>query len=106
VGGFEGAVVATLGIFLPAFFFVALSVPLMPHVRRSSWTAAALDGVNVAAVGLMAAVAWDLGRAAIVDWLTALLALVTAVILVHFKVNSAWLVLAGGAVGLVYKGLM
>jgi len=106
VGGFEGAVVATLGIFLPAFFFVALSVPLMPHVRRSSWTAAALDGVNVAAVGLMAAVAWDLGRAAIVDWLTALLALVTAVILVRFKVNSAWLVLAGGAVGLVYKGLM
>jgi chromate transporter len=105
VGGFEGAVVATVGIFLPAFIFVAISVPLLPHVRRSSWTSAALDGVNAAAVALMAGVAWQLGRAAVIDWLTALLAILAAVALVRFKVNSVWLVLAGGAVGLLYKGL-
>ena len=102
VGGLWGAVVATLGIFLPAFLFVSLSVPVLPHLRKSPWTAAALDGVNVAAVGLMAGVAWELGRAAVVDWFTALLALVTAFVLIRFRVNSVWLVIGGGAAGILY----
>ncbi len=102
VGGFSGAIVATLGIFLPAFLFVALSVPVLPHLRKSPWTAAALDGVNVAAVGLMAGVAWELGRAAVVDWFTALLAVVTAVVLIRFRVNSVWLVIGGGIAGILY----
>jgi len=105
VGGFQGAVVATLGIFLPAFLFVALSVPILPHLRKSPWTAAALDGVNVAAVGLMAGVAWELGRAAVVDWFTALLAAVAAVVLIRFRVNSVWLVIGGGVAGILYHTL-
>lgn len=106
VGGFSGALVATLGIFLPAFAYVALSVPLLPKLRRSPWTAAALDGVNVAAVGLMAGVAWELGRAAVVDWLTALLALVAAALLIRFKANSVWLIAGGAIVGVAYRGLV
>src|SRR5207253_9349898 len=65
VGGWQGALLATLAIFLPSFVFVALSHPLIPRIRGSRWTSAFLDGVNVAALGLMAAVAWQLGRAAI-----------------------------------------
>ena len=67
VAGVPGAVLATVGIFLPAFVFVALLHPLVPRLRRYPWTAAMLDGVNVAAMGLMAAVTWLLGRDAIVD---------------------------------------
>jgi chromate transporter len=101
VAGVPGAVLSTIGIFLPSFFFVALLHPLVPRLRRSPWTAALLDGVNVAAIGLMAAVAWQLGRDAIVDPLTAGLATVAAVLLIRLRVNSAWLVLGGGIVGLV-----
>jgi len=99
VAGFPGAVLATLGIFLPSFLFVALLHPLVPRLRRARWTAALLDGVNVAALGLMAAVTWVLARDAIIDWLTAALAVIAAVVLVRYKVNSAWLVLAGGVIG-------
>jgi chromate transporter len=105
-GGLSGALLATIGIFLPAFVFVGLSIPLMPHLRRSPWTAAALDGVNAAAIGLMAAVAWELGRAAIVDIMTVLLAAAAAILLIRYKVNSAWLVLGGGIIGIAYKSLL
>ena len=100
VAGTPGAVVATVGIFLPAFIFVAVLNRIVPAMRRSPWTAALLDGVNVAALGLMAGVTWQLGRAAIVDWLTALLAIAAVIVLFRFKLNSAWLVMAGGVVGL------
>jgi chromate transporter len=103
VAGVPGAILATIGIFLPSFLFVALLHPLVPRLRRSPWTAALLDGVNVAAIGLMAAVAWQLGRDAIVDPLTAGLAIVAAVLLIRFRVNSAWLVLGGGMVGLLVQ---
>jgi chromate transporter len=101
VAGLPGAALATLGIFLPSFVFVALLHPIVPRLRRYPWTAALLDGVNVAAMGLMAAVAWQLGRDAIVDPVTALLAIVAAVLLIRYRVNSAWLVLGGGICGLV-----
>jgi len=103
VGGGAGAVLATVGIFLPSFVFVAASRPLLPKIRASRWTAAFLDGVNVAALGLMAAVTWELARAAVVDWLTALLALAAAAVLIRFEVNSVWLILGGGGVGLLYR---
>ena len=103
VGGGSGAVLATLGIFLPSFVFVAASGPLLPRIRASRWTAAVLDGVNVAALGLMTAVTWALGRSAIVDALTAVLAAGSGVLLIRFKVNSVWLILGGGAVGLAYR---
>jgi len=99
VGGWSGAVLATLGIFLPSFVFVALSHPLVPLVRNRPWAGALLDGVNVSALALMAAVTLQLARAAIVDGLTGALALVATVALIRFRVNSAWLVLGGAAIG-------
>jgi chromate transporter len=93
-----GAVVATVGIFLPAFVLVAISGPLVPRIRRSATAGAFLDGVNVASLALMAAVSYQLGRAAIVDWLTVVLAIASAILLLRFRINSAWLVL-GGALG-------
>jgi chromate transporter len=101
VAGVPGAILSTIGIFLPSFLFVALTSPLIPRLRRSAWMSAFLDGVNVAAVGLMVAVTWELGRAAIVDWLTVALALVAALLLVRFKVNSTWLIAGGAIVGLI-----
>jgi len=100
LAGIPGAIVATLGIFLPSFFFVALLARVVPYIRKSPWTAAFLDGVNVAALGLMAGVTWQLGRAALIDIPTILLALAAGILLFRFKLNSAWLVLAGGIVGL------
>jgi len=100
LAGIPGAIVATIGIFLPSFCFVALLARIMPYIRKSPWTAAFLDGVNVAALGLMAGVTWQLGRAALIDLPTVLLAVVAAVLLFRFKLNSAWLVLAGGLIGL------
>jgi chromate transporter len=105
VGGWSGAVLATIGIFLPSFVFVALSHPLIPKLRGSSWTAALLDGVNLTALGLMAAVTAQLARAAIVDWFAAALATAAAVALILFRINSAWLVGGGAAVGFAYRML-
>jgi len=102
LAGVPGAVLATVGIFLPSFVFVALTNPLIPRLRRSPWMSAFLDGVNVAAVGLMAAVTWELGRSAIIDWLTLALALGAALLLFRFKVNSTWLIAGGGAAGIIY----
>lgn len=103
VGGLPGALVATLGIFLPSFFFVAAVYPLVPRLRASRWTGTFLDGVNVAALGLMAAVTWQLGQAALVDGLTVSMALVAGILAIRFRVNSAWLVLGGAAVGVIYR---
>jgi chromate transporter len=99
LGGGPGAVVATIGIFLPAFVFVALSGVLLPRIRHSPLTRAALDGVNVASLALMAVVTAQLARAAVVDWTTVACALVAAVLLFRWRVNSAWLVVGGAIVG-------
>jgi chromate transporter len=100
VAGVPGAVLATVGIFLPSFIFVALLHPVVPRLRRNPWTATLLDGVNVAALGLMAGVTWQLARDAIVDPLTATTALAAAVLLIRVRVNSAWLILGGALIGL------
>lgn len=103
VAGVPGALLATLGIFLPAFVFVAISNPLIPRLRRSRVTGALLDGVNVTAVALMAGVTWQLGRAALVDVTTAALAVAAAVLLIRFRVNSGWLIAGGAAVGVLAR---
>lgn len=105
VAGFGGAIVATVGIFLPAFVFVGLLQPLVSLMRRSTWARDLLDGVNVGAVGLMAGVMWQLGREAIVDVPTALLALGAAVILLRFALNSGWVILAGAVFGLLVSAV-
>jgi chromate transporter len=99
LGSSTGAIVATIGIFLPAFFFVAISGPLLPRLRRSPLAGAFLDGVNAASLALMIAVTWELGREAIVDLTTVTLAVLGAIGLIRFRLNSAWLVLAGGLIG-------
>jgi len=99
LGGTRGSVIATLGIFLPAFVYVAASAPLLPRLRRSKTAAGVLDGVNVASLALMLAVTWHLARAAIVDWPTGALAVFSLVLLGLTRINSVWLVLAGGLVG-------
>ena len=99
LAGAPGAIVATIGIFLPAFFFVAVSGPLVPKLRGSRAAAAFLDGLNAASVALMGFVTWQLGRAAIVDAATIALAAASAIVLWRFRVNSAWLVLGGAAAG-------
>ena len=103
LGGVWGAMLATVGIFLPSFIFVAAVNPLIPRLRQSPALGAVLDGVNAAALGLMAAVTLALGRAALVDGVTVLLALAAAVLLVRYKVNSTWLVLGGGAFALAWR---
>jgi chromate transporter len=100
LGGFRGAVVATLGIFLPSFFFVSISGPLIPHLRRSPLAGAFLDGVIVGAWALMAAVTLFLARAAVVDTVTMILAVASAFVLIRYRLNSAWLVIGGGLIGL------
>jgi chromate transporter len=96
-----GAALATLGIFLPSFIFVAISNPLIPKIRKSPWAGAALDGVNAASLGLMAGVMVDLAKASFPDLLTVLIGLAAAGALFLLRVNPTWLMLAGGAVGLL-----
>src|SRR5882762_263773 len=103
LGGLPGGLVATLGIFLPAFVFVAASGPLVPRLRRSPVAGAILDGVNVASLALMAVVTWQLGRAALVDFPTVALALMSSFLLIRFRVNSTWLVLGGAALGVLTR---
>jgi chromate transporter len=101
LAGLPGAAVATAGIFLPAFFIGAAIGPLVPRLRRSATAAAVLDGLNAASLALMAAVTWPLGRAAIVDAPTLGLAAIGAILLVRYRVNTTWLILAGAVAGLV-----
>lgn len=99
LAGPGGALIATAGIFLPAFVFVALSGPLVPKIRSSPWASAFLDGVNVASLALMGVVTAQLGRAALVDPWTAGLCALSAILLLRFKLNSSWLVLGGAVAG-------
>ncbi len=101
LGGLSGSVVATVGIFLPAFLLVAASGPLIPRIRKSKIASAFLDGVNVGSLALMAYVSWQLGRASLVDYITVGLAIVSAAALFRWRVNSAWLILGGAVVGLL-----
>jgi len=105
LAGPSGALVATAGIFLPAFVFVAASGPHIPKLRASKIAGAFLDGVNVASLALMAVVTAQLGRAAIVDLPTALLGLAAAFLLLRFKTNSTWLVVGGAVIGLCARAL-
>ena len=99
LAGVPGAILATIGIFLPAFIFVALSSPIIPRLQQSPVARAFLDGVNVASLALMAAVTGQLGVAALTDWYAILLAIITAILLFRFKVSTTWLIGLGAAAG-------
>ena len=100
LAGIPGAAVATVGIFLPAFVFVAVSGPLIPRIRRSRIAGAALDGVNAASLALMAVVTWHLGRAVFVDATSVVVALVALALLATWRVNAVWLLLGGAIIGI------
>ncbi len=99
LGGAPGAAVSTLGIFLPSFIFVLILNPLIPRLRQNVWTAAFLDAVNVTAVALMVAVTIMLGMETLITWQAWLVGLLAAAAAVGFRLNSAWIILGGAAVG-------
>ncbi len=101
LGGAKGATIATFAIFVPSFVFVAASRPIIPRIRGLAITGAFLDGVNVGALALMAAVTIQLSRAAIVDSATAAIAAASALLLIFTSINSAWLVFAGALIGFI-----
>ncbi len=103
LAGNAGAIAGTIGIFLPAFVGVAIINPWVAKLRASTWASGFLDGVNAASLGLMAGVTWILGRTALVDWQTAIVAVVSVIVVLRTKVNSAWLVLAGAILGFLLQ---
>ncbi|MEX2162474.1 MAG: chromate efflux transporter [Anaerolineales bacterium] len=105
LGGLPGGLVATAAIFLPSFIFVWLSAPWIPRLRRSPLASAFLDGVNVSALGLMTAVAWQLAGASFIDVPSVAVGLLAAFLLFSYRVNSAWLVLGGGAAGFLVSSV-
>ena len=102
LGGLPGAAVATLGIFLPAFALVAVMGPFVPRLRRSRLLGAFLDGVNVAALALMGSVTLQFARPALTNGPTIALFLASVAILATVRINAAWLVLAGGLLGVLF----
>ncbi len=100
LNGTSGAIAATVGIFLPAFVLVLVINPWVNILRRSSWTSGFLDGVNAASLGLMIGTVYILTRSALIDWLTVIVAILALILTLRFKLNSAWLVLLGGIIGL------
>lgn len=105
IGGTSGALLATLGIFLPSFIFVAISNPLIPKIRSSTWLSSLLDGVNASSLGLMAAVTVQLSFSSLTDIPTMLIAIVSLVLLLRYKVNTTWLIAGGALVGLIISML-
>jgi chromate transporter len=102
LGGISGALLATLGIFLPSFVFVAISNPLIPKLRNSAWAGSLLDGVNASALGLMAAVTFELAVSSLTDPYTVLIALISMFLLLYYKINSTWLIFGGAIAGLIF----
>ena len=103
LAGNGGAIAGTLGIFLPSFILILVIGPWVAKLRSSARARGFLDGVNAASVGLMAVVTYTLGRAAIIDWLTITVALLSSIAIFRFGINSIWLILAGGLVGIAVK---
>ncbi|GBF79773.1 chromate transporter [Aphanothece sacrum] len=103
LAGNAGAIAGTVGIFLPAFILVGIINPWVNKLRQSPWTSGFLDGVNPASLGLMVVVTYTLGYATLIDSLTIILAVFSALGLFYFQVNSVWLILAGGVVGLLWQ---
>jgi len=101
--GWRGAALATLTMFLPAFVYVALTARTLLRLRKSQTAGIFLDGVNAAAVALMALVGFQFAREAIMTPLAAIIAIGAAVLVFRFRVNSAWVVLAGAICGFVAK---
>ena len=103
LGGVPGALLATFGIFLPSFIFVAISNPFIPKMRNSVWVGSFLDGINIASLSLMTAVTFQLGSASLIDLPTILIALISLGVLLRFKIKPTWLIAGGAIFGLLFS---
>ncbi|MGA7192455.1 MAG: chromate efflux transporter, partial [Anaerolineales bacterium] len=102
LGGIPGALIATLGIFLPSFIFVGISSLFIKRIRNSPWASSFLDGVNAASLGLMLAVSIQLASTALIDPITIAVAIICLIILIRFQPNSTWLIAGGALIGLLH----
>ncbi len=105
LAGWKGAALATLGMFLPAFVYVTVTSDFLPKLRKSPLAGAFLDGVNAAAVALMAFVGWQFGRAVLVTIPALILAAISAVLVFRYRINSTWLVLGAAVAGIAIRSL-
>jgi chromate transporter len=105
LAGWKGAALATLGMFLPAFVYVAVTAKFLPRLRKSPAAGAFLDGVNASAVALMGFVGWQFARATLINVPAIILALFSLVLVFRYKINSAWLVLGGALAGIAFQSL-
>jgi len=103
IAGWKGAALATVGMFLPAFVFVAVTANYLPKLRKSPTASAFLDGVNAAAVALMAFVGWQFARGTLVNVPAAVIGVISALLVLRYRVNSAWVILGGAVAGILAK---
>lgn len=104
LGGFWGAIMATLGIFLPSFLFVAILKPIIPKMRKSKSISAFLDAVNIAAVAVIVAVCFEMGKDSLNDWRTIVIVILSLTsVLIFKKMNSAFIVVGGALTGFLLK---
>lgn len=99
--GFPGAIVATIGVFIPSFSLVWLLNPIIPKLRNSTWLSGILDGVNLGALGLMAVVTVKLGISSLIDPLSVFIFLISLFTLIKLKINPPWIIVLGGIIGLI-----
>lgn len=100
LNGFWGAILATIGIFLPSFVFVAILNPIMPRLRKSKTISAVLDAINIGAVAVIIAVCIEMAKDTLVDWKTIVIAIISLIIVFGFKkLNSAFIVIGAAFLG-------
>ncbi|MCJ7518092.1 MAG: chromate efflux transporter [Anaerolineaceae bacterium] len=100
LAGIPGAILATAGIFMPSFFFVAISNPYIPKMRQSVWFSSFLNGINAASLGLMAAVTIQLAQAVLIDPLSIILTISSLALVVFTQINTTWIILAAVLFGI------
>jgi len=105
ISGVPGAVVSTVAIFLPSFFFVAALNPIVPRLRQSPWASAFLDAANISSVALMLAVIVKLGQTTLTGLPAWLITMAALGVSFRWKVNATWLILGGATVGWILSVL-
>jgi len=101
VAGFWGSAVATVGIFLPSFLLVLIVAPILTRHRANPNVKGFVKGAYAAAIGTILGACVLLGKIAVGDWLTALIALLSLVVLVRWKVSNPVLVAVTAVIGLI-----
>ncbi|MBT1705893.1 chromate efflux transporter [Chryseosolibacter indicus] len=102
IGGIYGAIAATIGIFLPAFIFVAFSNPIIPKLRKSPVMSAFLDAVNIVSLAIILAVVVEMGRETLVNWRMIVIAILSLGVTIYFRrINTALIVIGGAALGYI-----